>query len=1813
MKENLGAVAVAAEQFTKERDYWLKKLSGEWVKGRFPYDNKKGAAVEEGKREREMASLTFDFQDQVFAGLWKISGQSDLRLHMLLVTGLFALLEKYSGQKDMTLGAPIYTQESEAEFVNTMLVLRNRLEKGITFKQLLIQVKDTLTEAEENQNYPIKILPEKLEIEVGDDVFPLFDIVVILDNIHRKEYIGDLRVPMVFSFSREGQVGEPSAGTLSAEFSYDVQLYEAATMESIARQYRELLKNALTALDTPLEDLAIMDEKEEDQVVSRFNDTLLSPFYTGPIHELFEAQVKRTPENTAVTASRSVEGKEDDVLSSLTYDELNKKANRLAHLLQRNGVKPGDVVGIMLEPNEEMTASLFGIMKTGAAYLPIDIGTPDERVLYMLENAGAKVLVTESSAIKNTPFISLQNFEANKDVKLIETPKRHFIREFDKLPTPDRGLINLQNYRNKIGMASVTNCISIQTTRGCPYECLYCHKIWAKTHVYRSADNIYDEVEYYYKNGVTNFAFIDDCFNLNKEKSIRFFNKIIRNKLKVQLFFPNGLRGDILTPDYIDTMVEAGTRGINLSLETASPRLQKLLKKFLNLEKFKEVMDYIATRHPKVILEMASMHGFPGETEEEAAMTLNFIKSIKWLHFPYIHILKIFPNTEMEEFALEQGVSKEAIMVSKDRAFHELPETLPFPKSFTRKYQAEFMNEYFLNKERLEHVLPHQMRVLSESALAQKYNAYLPVDIKCIRDVIDFARLENVEIPEGYTGEQIIKESIFDHPPEIRSTSGDAKKILFLDLSQHFSSHSMLYNVAEQPLGQIYLLSYLKEQYGDRIDGRIYKSGNDFDSFADLKKLVDDYQPDLVGIRCLTFFREFFHETVSMLRQWGVTVPIFTGGPYASSDYDTILKDKNVDLVAFGEGEYTLGELMDAMFKNDFQMPAAEVLKGIQGIAFRDERPAKSDSTQLAGAKNVAGSAGSAFADGARQVILLDRMADILEAENAHNLNIPVKDDSLAYVMYTSGSTGRPKGVMVEHRQVNNCISWMQDKFQLNEKAVIVNRTNLTFDPSVWEIFWPLYIGGNVRILDNFQRKDAGYLVRLMTEARQKGLTMMYCPATLVNMMTYLLSTQEKKPVMTLPWLIIGAEPISMEVVKAFYENYEGRIVNTYGPTECTINNTYYDLNPDDPRRVVPIGKPVANNQIYIVDHQSRPVPVRVPGEICIAGDSLARGYIHDQKRTDELFIDNPFGEGRMFKTGDIGRWLEDGTVEIMGRVDEQVKIRGYRIEPGEIEAILSHHPSIDEAVVVVKDPNKAGLVKTCKTCGITTRYPGVVIDDNGICNICDLYKNNKHYIDNYFQNPNDLKELITEAGKRKKGKYDACMIYNGGRGAAHALYRLKEMGFNVLAITYDNGYFSHKDKERIKQVTDSIGFDNMVMQMGGTEKVLGESVKTASTVCRGCFHVGSAIAQSYAYENGIPIVIGATLSRGQIIENKLMLFLQQGITDVKELETEIAKIAAGTPEIDKNMFQHIDIDVVKTGAVRETVKTIDFYRYWDITNEEMISYLDNRDPYWKTRRDYAIYSTNCSIKQIGDFGHLKDRGYHYYGGATSWEVRLGHLTPEDLKRDLSCAMTRKGYEAFLKRIGSTIDRSVGAIEKYLCAYFVPTETGKDNDSLDSDLRVFLAKELPAYMIPSYFVKLDAIPLTPNGKLDKDALPEPQRGRAKSTATYVEPATDLEKDVAEIWKEILGVDTVGTQDNFFDLGGNSMDIVMVGSKLKVVTKNDIPAVTLFTYPTIGALAQHLETESTGANPEIQETDRGQALDKGKGRLKKSMQRRRGRA
>ena len=313
------------------------------------------------------------------------------------------------------------------------------------------------------------------------------------------------------------------------------------------------------------------------------------------------------------------------------------------------------------------------------------------------------------------------------------------------------------------------------------------------------------------------------------------------------------------------------------------------------------------------------------------------------------------------------------------------------------------------------------------------------------------------------------------------------------------------------------------------------------------------------------------------------------------------------------------------------------------------------------------------------KVICLDSDWDTIAVYSNEELKNIASENNLAYVIFTSGSTGRPKGVMNEHRGIVNRLLWMQDEYALTESDRVLQKTPYSFDVSVWEFFWPLLFGARLVIAPPRAHKDTTALVNLIID--NNITTIHFVP----SMLQLFLEDKEVEKCKSLKRVICSGEALGYDLKERFFERIDAELHNLYGPTEAAVDVTYWECKRNDGLNTVPIGRPVANTQIYILDTQTRPVPIGVPGELFIGGIQVARGYINRPELTEERFIPDPFSitpGARLYKTGDLCRYLPDGAIEYLGRMDFQVKIRGLRIELGEIESILCQHPQVREAVV---------------------------------------------------------------------------------------------------------------------------------------------------------------------------------------------------------------------------------------------------------------------------------------------------------------------------------------------------------------------------------------------------------------------------------------------------------------------------------------------------------------------------------------------------
>ncbi|CCH98921.1 non-ribosomal peptide synthetase [Microcystis aeruginosa] len=321
-------------------------------------------------------------------------------------------------------------------------------------------------------------------------------------------------------------------------------------------------------------------------------------------------------------------------------------------------------------------------------------------------------------------------------------------------------------------------------------------------------------------------------------------------------------------------------------------------------------------------------------------------------------------------------------------------------------------------------------------------------------------------------------------------------------------------------------------------------------------------------------------------------------------------------------------------------------------------------------------------------IFCLDQDGKILDHHPQDNLLHPMTSENLAYVIYTSGSTGKPKGVLIQHQSLLNLVSWHQNAFDITTIDRVTQLAGIAFDASVWEI-WPyLTAGACLAIVPP----------DLLTSPKQlqewliaKKITVSFLPTPLAETLIPL----DWSPNCLLRLMLTGGDKLNDFPPTSI----PFTLVNNYGPTENTVVTTSVKITPDLlTEKAPPIGRPISNTQVYILDQYQQPVPIGIPGELYIGGSGLAKGYLNRPELTDSKFIANPFSQklsDRLYKTGDLVRYGNDGQIEFVGRIDHQVKIRGFRIELGEIETVLNQHPQVKEAIIIARE-DQPGVKRLC-------------------------------------------------------------------------------------------------------------------------------------------------------------------------------------------------------------------------------------------------------------------------------------------------------------------------------------------------------------------------------------------------------------------------------------------------------------------------------------------------------------------------------------
>ena len=820
--------------------------------------------------------------------------------------------------------------------------------------------------------------------------------------------------------------------------------------------------------------------------------------------------------------------------------------------------------------------------------------------------------------------------------------------------------------------------------------------------------------------------------------------------------------------------------------------------------------------------------------------------------------------------------------------------------------------------------------------------------------------------------------------------------------------------------------------------------------------------------------------------------------------------------------------------------------------------------------------------------VLLDDNLDNFAHHSAANPSFDMSSGNLAYVIYTSGSTGHPKGVMIESRSVCNHMLWMQSTIPLTAADRILLKYPFNFDASICEIFGPLVAGARLILTEPTEHWDAAAFVQSLIEHEITALDVV------PSMLDALLDDADFSSCRHLRRVTSGGEPLTPELRDRFFGQMDAQLHNIYGPTEATIGAAHHTCRRGDPVDSVPIGRPGANMQIYLLDAHSNPVPVGVQGELCIGGAGVARGYLNQPLLTSERFIQDPFSaaaDARLYKTGDLARYRPDGNIEYLGRLDDQVKVRGYRIEPGEIENALLQHGSVRKCMVVPMNGEPGGH-KRLAACIVPVRSEPAFWPSLGEYDVYDelLY---------YAMTHDEVRNHAYQAAIRQSVENKVVLDIGTGADAILARFCVEGGARRVYAIEAD-GTAYHSAKRLIEDLALT---DRVAVLHGDSAHVqLPEAVDVCVSEILGTIGSSEGVvsilndARRFLKDGGIMIPRHcATLFAPVTLPQSLA-----GSPRLHELPRAYVERVfqkAGHP-FDLRMCikdfpacnllarpQHVeDLDFTGfvrpeyTAQVRFTVERdsrLDGFLFWlrltpgaDEVIDSLsgnVSWLPAFFPAFYPGEDVAqgdVIETTCICRLASDAA-LPD--YQVSGtvlrkGRESmpFEYRSPRRTT-DFKRT-------PFYQSLFSHFGEggPIERPTDAVEQ---------QPGNDAaaHSLVPDLRKFLRDRLPHYMVPSAFVVLDEFPTTSSGKIDRGVLVAMAQGRPDLREGYVAPRNEAETALAGIWRELLGIERVGIHDNFFELGGDSILTIQIIARAGQAGLRLRPA-QLFQHQTIAEIA-----------------------------------------
>ncbi len=781
---------------------------------------------------------------------------------------------------------------------------------------------------------------------------------------------------------------------------------------------------------------------------------------------------------------------------------------------------------------------------------------------------------------------------------------------------------------------------------------------------------------------------------------------------------------------------------------------------------------------------------------------------------------------------------------------------------------------------------------------------------------------------------------------------------------------------------------------------------------------------------------------------------------------------------------------------------------------------------------------------GSARVVDLDAF-DWNGAEGPTQNEAPFDPGQLAYVIYTSGSTGQPKGVGVEHRNIVNYVLGVSERFGFEPGMHHATVSTIAADLGNTVLFPALVTGGCLHVIAQERAESQAKLSEYFTRERIDVLKIV--PSHLAALQT----GRHPEQVMPRRRLILGGEASRLDWVERLRAlSPDCEIHNHYGPTETTVGVLTFHVEgslPTTQTGTLPLGRPLPNSRVYILDERLEPVPVGVQGELCIGGAGVARGYLHRAELTAEKFVPDPFGGvpgGRLYRTGDLARCLPDGTIEFCGRIDHQVKIHGYRVELGEIEGALREQGGVRDAVVMALDDESGG------------------------------------------------KQLVAYVVPKRSDQplWDRKAVHVLPDGAPVAHLNRNETDYIYNEIFVLQAYLRHgitiDDGDCIIDAGSNIGmFTVFASRLARNLRITSFEPNPSAYAC--------LKANAEAWGSGVKCLPLGLSSENRTADLTFFegLSLLSGIYADAEVEREMVKNYVFNQDSESQNDQQMaaEVSALIEGRLHARKESIQLRTLSSIIEEEGIDRID-------------LLKVNVEKSELDVLRGL---------GPADWP-RIRQLVIEvDLQENLEPITTlleNQGYEIFVEQdplLRKTELCYVYAIrpstrgsrlirEQSGTAYVRSLPPASEDVLSPPTLRRYLRDRLPPYMVPSAFVLLDRIPLTPNGKVDRQALPTFSFERIQPAQDFVRPQTETEQALAAIWSELLKVESIGTRDDFFDLGGHSLLAIKAVSRIRDVFGVDLQTQALFEHPTIAGLSTLLSDakRSSGSALKIEPRKRG---------------------